>query len=384
MRILCLGNMYPPQHLGGYELVWAGAVAALQRAGHEVDVLCSDVRVRDDAPADPPWVHRDLRWYWRDHAWPRASPVRVAEVEAAARRALRRRWHPAPDVVLVWSLGGLPLALLGALGARGVPVGAVVHDAWPVYAPEVDAGLRLRRRLPGVPAPTHYDVVAHWSCNSAFVRDDVCAARPDVPRERTSVLSPGIDPEAFAAVPAAGPWRWRLACVGRIDERKGLDVVLRALPELPEEATLAIAGGGDAGHERRLRRLAGELGVGDRVTFHGHVDDPAAVYAEADVVVFGVTWDEPFGLVPLEAMAAGRPLVATATGGAASYLADGDNALLVPRRDPSAIAAAVRRLATDAALRARLVAGGRSTAGPRTAAAFEAGVLELVEGLAGP
>jgi glycogen synthase len=95
-------------------------------------------------------------------------------------------------------------------------------------------------------------------------------------------------------------------------------------------------------------------------------------------VLFPVRWEEPWGLVPLEAMAAGRPVVATATGGAAEYLRDGENALVVPPDDPVALAAAVRRL-EDEGLRARLVAGGRATAARYPRAAFDAALVAAVE-----
>jgi glycosyltransferase involved in cell wall biosynthesis len=95
--------------------------------------------------------------------------------------------------------------------------------------------------------------------------------------------------------------------------------------------------------------------------------------------VFPVTWDEPWGLVPLEAMAVGRPVVATGTGGSREYLADGENCLLFPADDARTLAARLRRLAGDPALRERVVAGGRRTAATYTEAAFEATVLEALE-----
>ena len=69
MRVLCVGNIYPPHHLGGYELVWQGAVQALRAAGHGVRVLTTDVRFGDvdTAQDDDEEVFRELRWYWRDH-----------------------------------------------------------------------------------------------------------------------------------------------------------------------------------------------------------------------------------------------------------------------------------------------------------------------------
>jgi glycosyltransferase involved in cell wall biosynthesis len=75
-----------------------------------------------------------------------------------------------------------------------------------------------------------------------------------------------------------------------------------------------------------------------------------------------VRWQEPFGLVPLEAMASGTPVIAAASGGAAAHLRDGRTALVVPPDDPAALASAVRRLRRDHDLRATLRAEGRRTA----------------------
>jgi glycosyltransferase involved in cell wall biosynthesis len=88
----------------------------------------------------------------------------------------------------------------------------------------------------------------------------------------------------------------------------------------------------------------------------------AALYRSADVVLFPSEWNEPFGIVGLEAMACAVPVVATGTGGSGEYLAHESNCLLFEKGDPDALADAVRRLAGDAGLRRRLVAAGRATA----------------------
>jgi glycosyltransferase involved in cell wall biosynthesis len=383
--------MYPPQHLGGYETVWQGAVEHLRRAGHDVSVLATDVVVHEDAvDADPPWVARDLRWFWHDHEWPALRAHEALDVARDDNVLLHARIRElSPDAVLFWAMGGLPLGLLDVPRRRGVPAGAVVHDGWPVYGPEVDAwgqalavrrGLRaVARRIPSLPGAFAPGAVDAWSFNSAWLRDEVCARVDGIDRAATRVDHPGIEAARYAGVPEAGPWGWRLACVGRIDERKGIAVAIAALADLPAEATLTVAGAGDEAHLAELRALAERSGVAGRVTFTGAVADVAGVYAAADAVLFPVIWDEPFGLVPLEAMAAGRPVVATGTGGSAEFLDDDSNALLVPRGDAPALAAAARRLADDAALRARLVTAGRRTAAEHPSSAFD----EAIERLAG-
>ena len=96
--------------------------------------------------------------------------------------------------------------------------------------------------------------------------------------------------------------------------------------------------------------------------------------------MFPVQWEEPWGLVPLEAMAVGRPVVASrAHGGADEYLRDGENCLRFEASDADALAAAVRRLAGDPGLRARLIAGGRETAAGFTERRFNEAIERELE-----
>jgi glycosyltransferase involved in cell wall biosynthesis len=104
--------------------------------------------------------------------------------------------------------------------------------------------------------------------------------------------------------------------------------------------------------------------VGERVTWLGPQERAALpdLYAAHDAVLFPVVWEEPFGLVPLEAMGIGRPVIATGRGGSGEYLRDGENCLLHPAQDSVALTDAIRRLQGDEVLRARLREGGLVTA----------------------
>jgi SAM-dependent methyltransferase len=145
---------------------------------------------------------------------------------------------------------------------------------------------------------------------------------------------------------------------------------------LPPAATLTILGPGSDAERQRLRRLTSELGLAARVRFesveHAEVAD---AYRSHDCLIFPSEWPEPFGLVPLEAMACGTPVVATGVGGSSEFLGDGRNCLLFVPGDASELAEAVRRLADEAGLRRTLVEGGRITAAQFdldvTAEAFE-------------
>jgi glycosyltransferase involved in cell wall biosynthesis len=110
---------------------------------------------------------------------------------------------------------------------------------------------------------------------------------------------------------------------------------------------------------RRLLRIAGEAGVAERVDFRGGLAraDVPPLLRSADAVV-SVPWYEPFGIVPVEAMACGVPVVGSAVGGLIDTIVDGETGFHVPPRDPKRLASTLRTLLDDAALRRRLGAAG--------------------------
>ncbi|MGW6566328.1 glycosyltransferase [Streptomyces sp. NPDC054975] len=189
-----------------------------------------------------------------------------------------------------------------------------------------------------------------------------------IPLDKIDIVPCGVDHEHFrptGPVAAPGPYRFRLLHLGRLVPRKGVGVSIAALARLAD-TELVVAGGPppervDSDPEvRRLRALARQWGVGDRVRFTGGVpsDDVPALLRSADVVLCPADY-EPFGIVPLEAMACGRPVVASAVGGQLDTVAHGVNGLHVPPRDPQALAAAVARLLASPALRDAYGAAGR-------------------------
>jgi glycosyltransferase involved in cell wall biosynthesis len=351
VRVLTLGNLYPPQHLGGYELQWQATVRALRANGHVVRVLCTDTVLTPDAREQDDDVHRALRWYWRDHRWPRLPLRDRRAIERTDRAIVAEHVREfAPDAIAYFAMGGLPMALITA---NRLPAVGVVHDDWLNYGPRMDQWHRIMRhrrlRAPGT-----------WLFVSEFVR---ARAQASPWRLGASVVTHSGISEMFRKPRPAPPWSWSLLYVGRLDPRKGADVALAALDHLPPQTTLTIAG-------------RGELVDGTRVRALGFVPQANLpyVYAAADAVLFPSRWEEPWGIVPLEAMGLGRPVIATARGGSAEYLRDEVNALVVAHDDPRAVAAAVERLADDPGLRARLREGGLATAAEHTAEAFHARV----------
>ena len=384
--------MYPPHHAGGYELVWQAAMDHARAHGHAVRILTTDYRATPRRDEADPGVHRTLGWYWDPGSHRFVGQGRLARVRLERRNAAELRCHLRdfrPDVVAWWSMGCMSLSLIEQVRRAGIPGVCVVHDDWLSYGWHNDAwsrtwkgkrrGLgRVAERLTGVPTQVQIGGAGPLVFNSDYTREHAREAGVDV--TAATVVHPGIDGRFLAPAPPRR-WGWRLAYVGRIDRRKGIDTAVKALAELPPVATLTVTGTGDDAYQAELRALARSLGVEERVRFDGFasVEDLPAIYACADVVVFPVRWEEPFGLVPLEAMGVGRPVVATARGGAAEYLLDGENALVFGADDAAGLAACVQRLAGDEGLRARLRQGGTRTAADHTVERFaEQTVTEIV------
>ena len=187
---------------------------------------------------------------------------------------------------------------------------------------------------------------------------------------RVTVIPCGVDLERFvpgpARRPAGGPLR--IVWVGRLVERKGVGTIIEALAAAPD-TELIVAGGPERRRlprdpeYRRLAGLARDHGVADRVRFEGRVgrERASALLRSADMAVC-VPWYEPFGIVPLEAMACGVPVIGSAVGGLLDTIVDGITGLHVPPRDPARLARAINALAADPAARERLGAAGAERA----------------------
>ncbi|MEV6848034.1 glycosyltransferase [Actinoplanes sp. NPDC051411] len=180
--------------------------------------------------------------------------------------------------------------------------------------------------------------------------------RLGVPRGRMALVPSGVNTERFRPDGPPAPrenGRARILTVARLVERKGIEDIIRALPQVPG-ADLVVAGGPPAAglatdaYAAKLRRLASELQISDRVRLLGAVPahEMPAWYRSSDVVA-ATPWYEPFGISPLEAMACGVPVVATAVGGLTDTVVDGVTGDLVPPRDPRALSNALRHLLGD-------------------------------------
>ena len=192
--------------------------------------------------------------------------------------------------------------------------------------------------------------------------------RQGYPQQRLEVVHNGVD---LTSLPSAGSNGLRaelgipdgaplIGEVARLCDVKGQPELIAALRELPEARLVLVGRDLEQGgaYAAQLEQQAEELGVRDRVSFAGYRDDSRSVLRQLDVVALP-SRTEGLPLVVLEALAQGRPVVATPVGGTPEVVTDGVTGLLVPPGDPHALAAALRRLLDDPELARRLGEAGR-------------------------
>jgi len=253
-----------------------------------------------------------------------------------------------------------PAVYASAIGAwTGTPVVATFHGASDI----MDGGLttRLRYRL----IDRRADVV----CVSEALRTELAAL--DVIRSsRVHVIYNGTDPAAFEQ--ASGERIRReiglpadailIGALGNMRPAKDFPMLLRAAALLASDRRLFFAIAGEAAEPlcTELRQLAQQLGIADRVAVLGFRTDVPDVLSAFDILAISSS-TEGFSLAAIQAMAAGVPVVATRSGGPEEIVTDGVDGLLVPARNPEALAAGIRRIINDHELRGRLVTQARQT-----------------------
>ncbi len=363
---------------GGQNVHVAALASALARLGAAVTVF-----TRRDAPSLP-------------HAVRFGPGVEVVHVDAGPARAvpkdellphmgafaqqLDQHWRRRrPDVVHAhfWMSG---LAALEAARPLEIPVGLTYHALGSVKRRQQgchDTSPRGRLTIEARLA-REMDLLLATTADEAFELVAL-GAQPS----RIDVIPCGVDLEQFHPDAADNPdehrpvdhhrhpgaeRRRRVVIVSRLVERKGIGNVITAMADLPD-VELLIAGGppphllGADAEAARFRDLAAALGVADRVHLLGALDREhvPSLLRSADVVAC-CPWYEPFGLVAVEAMACGVPVVASAVGGLAESVVHGVTGMHVPPRDPVAIAQTLAGLLADERLRCRMAVAGAGRA----------------------
>lgn len=330
MRIALYTRVFPPSR-GGMERFAEELAGWLHRQGHRVTVL-----TRTPAGAGGPEEPRPYSVVRRP-----PGPMLIRHL---------RRAH----VVHVSGLSVRGVAASLAAGRRPV----VTHHGYQAVCPTglaltegnapCTAGIGPCETCPGSGVGGRVEVPLHRLAARAAAANVTISqhldARVSLPGSR--IVYDPVPDRAFDAPGNGEQVADRLiAFAGRLVEEKGLDLLLEALPVL-SEVRLEVAGDGPM--RETWETLSQRLGVGDRIAFHGHVpfQQVAEMYSRATVVCVPSRWNEPFGYAVAEAMALGRPVVATPRGAFPELLAD-RRGFVADKATPSALADALERALGD-------------------------------------
>ena len=361
MRILVISNLYPPEILGGYEILCEQVCRELVKRGHQLRVLSTG---NDFSQAE---VERCLRLY-----------LPFSQIAKKDRlRSLLVYWHNAfqtrkriaefePEVIFCWSQLRLTLGALHSAQSSGRPMLYTINDEHLVgYLPS--SGQEGLRSWMG------------WLLDRSFFRHLTLLHRPlpvtttisrkvaenlerlGVELTANRVIYQGIPIESFPLKEHPGSLSdpLRILYVGQLHSYKGVHRILEALRMLKGKALLSIIGDGPEDYKEVLRGLCQGL----EVKFYGRVShsELPELYRRHDVFVFPSIWEEPFGLTHLEAMASGLPVISTVNGGQGEFLVHEENCLAVPPDDAGAIHEALERLCHSPEFAAKIALNGRRT-----------------------
>jgi len=387
VRILFISNLYPPHDLGGMEQLCQEVVESLRCRGHTCHVLTSRFGVHGRGTSEP-WITRAL-YLEADvyHYRPLDFFLRRPWQQRANRDALRRALDAfRPDVVFTWGMWNLSPRV--ACWAEQWLPGRVAYNIasyWPLNPDPHTAywsntgrssfarilllpvsrlalGILKAERYP--PRP-QFD---HVSCCSQYVVDVLTDAAV-IPPGATVVLN-GIDPAPFLAHsrPERKPYDvLRLLYFGGLMEHKGVHTAIETLGLLKQlgqtdKLHLTIVGGGQPEYETRLRELARELVVKEKVDFVGRVprSEIPRILSNHDIFLFTSIWAEPFGRTIVEAMAAGLAVIGSKVGGSREIFEHYPEDTLYPPGDAEALSIQIRRFLVNPDLVSRLGRAGQS------------------------
>jgi glycosyltransferase involved in cell wall biosynthesis len=375
MRILHVIDMGTT--CGGAERLVAGLTAAQRALGNEVRVLSTDLPGSGTVFSDVRWPCPPPRGAWQRVLRQFRNPP-----AGTALAGLVRDWRP--DVVHLHTITLIAPSSMRALARTPTVLTLHGHEPylrgtvrWCIpgryFHPTAILRDRLTRRGHAAMLAVQWVIGPRWRRALRVVEVVMAPSRylaemaaRDFGEVRVVPNGGGLAGRTDPPPTGDGP---RLLFFGRLEELKGVQVLLVALPTVLVDhpgARLVVCGSGPM--EPELRRMADALGLGHAVEFVGWLDGDglAARLAAAQIVVVPSMWPEAFGLTCLEALASGRAVVASSVGGLPDLVRNGETGLLVAPGDSIALAAAVKRLAADEPLRRRLGRAGRTLAAQYT------------------
>lgn len=376
MRILFLHSLYSPHVGGGAEIVVRQLAEGFRNRGCDVAVLVTgpDAGLHEEV-LDGVRIYRAglhnfywhftqkrpnpllrLGWHYRDR-YNRGMRRHVREVMARER----------PDVVLCNNLTGWSISAWDEISAAGVPIVQVLHDLYLLCPKDTmfSKGRSCERQCGLCSALRQHHAAASGQVAavigvSRFILDKVTghgyfsqASRHLVHNSTTAIDSPPLAPRQNHS------GLLRFGYIGTLSENKGVGWLIRQFQALSINATLEIAGRGKLDYEAQLNAMVDPA----KVRLVGY-QDAEAFMRSIDVLVVPSLWDEPFGLVAVEACARHLPVIATNMGGLPEIIQANLNGLICSPADPDSLGRAMLRLYLDSSLRQRLSQQARASVAP--------------------
>lgn len=347
MRVLLWTEGFLP-HIGGVAVLSAHFLAEMQARGYEFAIVTSlhdpELPARDTYygsciyrfPFSQALVHRNLR-----------------EIKLIRQAILDLKTEFQPEILQINECG--PSNFFQLLTRTAIPELLAIHSVMPQQVSATNGLLAQSLRA------------ADWIVAiSQATLDDVCQIVPEI-RPRTSLIYDGaplplLEPSPLPDEMFNAPI---IFCAGRLVHEKGFDVMLEAFASVLKKhprARLIIAGNGEE-RPRLLGRTA-DLGLSGAVDFPGWILPEEMHHAmnKATLVVMPSRWREPFGMIALEGMQMGRPVIASRTGGLTEVVADGETGILFENENPTALADAVNYLLEHRDAARRMGQAGRKRA----------------------
>jgi glycosyltransferase involved in cell wall biosynthesis len=386
MKILVLSNLYPPHHIGGYGMLCYEVVEGLRSRGHQVTVLTSIHGVETETIEEHIYrvltLESDLYFYKPAQAW--LHPLAKRKNLNHLRRLITT---VQPDIVFIWGMWNLSRCLaLESEKLMGHRVVYYLASPWPIepnihqtYWDEpaqslsrlllkktMQAPIRLLLRSEWQPVPLSFQ---HAPICSKAQRDQLLEA--GVPLQDAPIIYEGIDLAPYLSQKTNGTDKGNilsLVYVGALVEHKGVHTIIEALPYLPQEklekVRLTILGKGHPHYESHLHNLVETHKLSKYVAFHSPIprSELPEFLGRYEVLLLPSIWEEPLARIMQEGLATGLVVVGAATGGTKEIVSNGDNGLLFAAEDAPALAAHIKQLIDEPALRQNLAINGRNTA----------------------
>ena len=387
LRLLFISNLYPPHDIGGYEKHCQEIAKGLRSKGHAVHILTSrfgpERKISELDVTRSLYLESNISHYNPLHFFlRRASEERQNLSVLNATISVFR-----PDIIVIWGMWNLSRNIPYAAEASGIPLAYWLGDLWPMtpdihiqywselakqsdtkilLQPAAKMATRLLKRE-GYPPVLKYTSTA---CGSQYLKSKLSAVLPIF--RASELIMCGVDLVPYANLAphhhVRNSLNPRLLYLGRVDRNKGVLTIAEAMAELAKtnpqmHPELTIAGPGTVEYMVTLRNRIQALGVMDRVSFTGTLpkEQLPLLFEQHDILIVPSVWEEPFGRVIVEGMAAGLVVMGTATGGSAEILIHGVNCMVFPPEDAGALANHILQICNTPQLYLQLAREGNKT-----------------------